>query len=87
MKIFSLNYPDGLLANKQLEITVVKKTCTSSWLGSKILVDLLQGDEKGIKFQITKIALKSKSTYLSQDGITIVCEYDTSHWIKEHLQH
>ena len=87
MKIFSLNYPDGLLANKQFEITVVKKTCNSSWLVSMILVDLLQGDWSSMKFQITKIALKSESTYLSQDGITIVCEYDTSHWIKEHLQH
>ena len=65
MKIFSLNYPDGLLANKQFEITAVKKTCNSSWLVSKILVDLLQGDGRSMKFQITKIALKSKSTYLS----------------------
>ena len=87
MKIFSLNYPDGSLANKQFEITVAKKTCNSYWLVSMTLVELLQGDEKGMKFQITKIALKSESTYLSQDGITIVCEYDTSHWIKEHLQH
>ena len=65
MKIFSLNYPDGLLANKQIEITVVKKTCNSSWLVSMFLVELLQGDERSLKFQITKIALKSKSTYLS----------------------
>ena len=65
MKIFLLNYPDGLLSNEQFQIIVVKKTCNSSWLVSMILVELLQGDESSMKFQITKIALKSKSTYLS----------------------
>ena len=65
MEIFPLNYPDGLLSNEQFQIIVVKKTCDSSWLVGMILVELLQGDERSMKFQITKIALKSKSTYLS----------------------
>ena len=65
MEIFSLNYSGDMLANKQFEIPVVEKTCNLSWLISMILVELLQGDESSMKFQITKIALKSKSTYLS----------------------
>lgn len=26
-------------------------------------------------------------TYLSKNGISIICKYDSAHWVEEHLQH
>lgn len=36
--------------------------------------------ERNLKFFYCK-------TYLSEDGVSIVSEHDTSHWIEEHFKH